>query len=110
LNDIKADMHIYNSRGYFHHILKEYDDAIADYSAAIAMDENYDFLRLYVNRADSFRAKGCFGEALNDYDKVIEVCSDSDYNYVHDLRNEVLSILAKQTGDSTETHKELIHA
>jgi tetratricopeptide (TPR) repeat protein len=58
-------------RGTIFHVNRRFDDAIADYSEAIARDSSYALAHL--NRGDAYREKGELDRSIADYSKVIDL-------------------------------------
>jgi len=70
--DATADLSIpLNNRGLGYASKEEYDQAIRDYTEAIAINPN--FALAFSNRGVAYEAKGLFGPAIDDYSKAIAV-------------------------------------
>lgn len=61
----------YLQRGFCHTLLKEYEPAIADFSAAIARKP--DHLWAYTSRGSAYNKLGRHDEAMADFDRVIAI-------------------------------------
>jgi tetratricopeptide (TPR) repeat protein len=60
-------------RGIVHNLMKDYDQAIADYNQAERLEQNSE---LYYNRAISFEQKSDYQHALADYNHAISINKD----------------------------------
>jgi hypothetical protein len=69
---------IYTNRGNKLFQLRRYDEAIADFSKAIAA---YPFDFMYGNRATDYYSLGKYQEALRDYDRAIALNPDNPNSY-----------------------------
>jgi tetratricopeptide (TPR) repeat protein len=70
---------IYYIRGYELAQLKRYDEAIANFTTAIAIYPGYDFL--YCDRATAYYMQGKHQEALHDYNRAIAINSKNPISY-----------------------------
>ncbi len=73
------DAEVINNRGVAHHGKGDFERAIADYDAAVALDPGYAYA--YYNRGNANRALGRYPLAVDDYDKAIELDPDDDEAY-----------------------------
>ncbi len=69
----------YHGRGDTYRILKQYKQAIKDYSKAIEL--NKDFPSAYKFRAECYYELGNFSQAINDYNKAIETYTEDEDLY-----------------------------
>jgi tetratricopeptide (TPR) repeat protein len=80
-NDVSKDRRIdaFSSRGEAHEVKGDYERAIADHSAAIALDPPYTFL--WVNRGDAYEAAGDHDKAIADYSEAIRLNPEQASHY-----------------------------
>ena len=64
-------IYYYDKRGYAHHALGQYENAVSDYTKAIKFDPEYG--RTYYNRGNSYEKLGQYQNAIADYTKAIKV-------------------------------------
>lgn len=74
----------YKERGRYYHMVGRYDEAVADFTAALARMTStlkpYEY-NFYAFRAESLRAAGRFAEAVNDYGMAIGMHPHPAYFY-----------------------------
>ena len=83
--DLNPTSLAYSDRGSAYINVGEYDDAIADYDRAIALDPNY--AAAYNNRGVARAHKGDYDSAIADYDRTIAL--DPNYAAAYDNRGTV---------------------
>jgi tetratricopeptide (TPR) repeat protein len=64
-------------RGLTYHLIKRYDEAIADLNRAIELDGDYKWA--ISNRGETYRLIKRYGEAISDFSRAIEL--DGDYDW-----------------------------
>jgi tetratricopeptide (TPR) repeat protein len=77
-----SEVNLYNSRGYQSFKSGRYDEAIADYNRALAI--NPDDTLVLANRANAYGSKGKINEAIADFKRILEI-DPNDYKVCHDL-------------------------
>lgn len=75
----------YNYRGLAYYAKTQYDLAIADYSAAVALDSNEKYA--YYNRGRAYYAQTKYDLAIADYTAALRI--DADYKYAYISRSDV---------------------
>ena len=68
----------YQNRGAAHYRLKNFEAAIGDYTKAIEIDPDNDYL--YSNRGEAYLEAGNHAKALEDLNKAIEI-EENEYNF-----------------------------
>jgi tetratricopeptide (TPR) repeat protein len=83
------ETHIFDLRGSIYYRQKKYEQAIADFTAAINLEPND--ASSYHNRANSYRSLSRYNEAIADCRKFIEIAKNSaEYsNYISDVEKEI---------------------
>ena len=61
----------WNSLGYVRTFVDDFDGALADYSRALELDPHY--AAALINRGAEFERRGLLAEALEDYDRALEI-------------------------------------
>jgi tetratricopeptide (TPR) repeat protein len=89
----KLQAHIYRKRGFAYNMLREYQQAIADFNQAIELDSNY--ARAYASRGRIYRTIGEYELAINDYNRALELRPNYAWAYAgrgqtNSLRNEYI--------------------
>ncbi|TWH39137.1 tetratricopeptide repeat protein [Dulcicalothrix desertica] len=71
--------YVYLNRGELHHKLKQYPQAIADYTLAIQSNPNFSYI--YVQRGKVRDALGDYQDAIADYSKAIQLYPEDGIGY-----------------------------
>ena len=70
---------LHNQRGVLHFMNREDDEAIAEFSEAIRLDDS--LAKYFGNRGNAYIAKGAFDEAIADFDRAIKLAPESFDGY-----------------------------
>jgi tetratricopeptide (TPR) repeat protein len=72
--------HIYRKRGFAYNRMREFEQALADYTRAIELDPLY--ARAYASRGSVYRRIGNYEQALQEYNHALELAPDYAWVYL----------------------------
>jgi tetratricopeptide (TPR) repeat protein len=74
--------YIFSRRGNLYMLMKQYDDALADFNKAVELDPKSAWI--FAHRGSTYKRMGCYDDALRDLSHSIEL--DSTYIYAYGQR------------------------